>query len=562
MTTATADSPAEVMQRLYGFEQSMPSRVWLTQPMGKGEVKTYTFSEALNEARRIAAHLASRQLPPGSHIGILSKNTAHWFLTDLAIWMAGHVSIPLYPMLTAQSIAQIVEHSEAKLVFIGKLDGWEKMKPGIPASMPTIYMPLSAERGAAGTNWDEIVASTAPIAGSPTRKDSDIATIIYTSGTTGEAKGAMHRFSNMAAAAKGIGQVLSMQATDRVLSYLPLAHVVERWLIETCSYMFGYQVFFAESLDTFILDLQRARPTLFVSVPRLWLKFQAGVHSKMPAKKLARLLSIPILSGIVKKKVLTNLGLNHVRFAGTGSAPISQEIFDWYRKLGLELLEGYGMTENFAYSHCGRPGRVRPGYIGETYLHVEHRISPEGEVQVRSPGNMIGYYKNEAATRAMFTEDGYLKTGDRGEIDQQGRLRLTGRLKELFKTSKGKYVVPSPIESKLVGNGLLEQACVTGAGQPQPCAVVVLAEDTRKKLASGETNVPAIETALQRHVDDINSTLDEHEKLDFIAVARQPWLPENGFLTPTLKVKRQVVETTFAPMLDAWYGARKAVAWE
>ncbi|MCP4409514.1 MAG: AMP-binding protein, partial [Gammaproteobacteria bacterium] len=304
-------------------------------------------------------------------------------------------------------------------------------------------------------------------------------------------------FSAMHKSAKGICEYLNTRADDRMLSYLPLAHSFERFVVESHSFYAGFPLYFAESLDTFLQDLQRARPTLFISVPRLWLKFQLGVFHKVPPKKLNRLLKIPILSGIVKKKILTQLGLNHVRFAGSASAPIPKEIIEWYRDLGLELLEAYGMTENMAYSHCTKPGEVRPGYVGSPFPGVQQRISEDGEILVNSPGNMTGYYKMPEKTAEEFTEDGFFKTGDMGEIDEKGRLKITGRLKELFKTSKGKYVAPVPIENLLANHPRLEACCVTGAGYPQPFGVVMLSEEARRTLD-------------QAHRSDIESELSDH----------------------------------------------------
>lgn len=548
------------LENAYHWEKVLADRAFLTQPMGGGVVREWTWKQAMDEVRRMAAHFRSLGLPPGSRIAMLAKNQAHFIMADLAIWMAGHVSVPLYPTLAASTIAQILDHSGASLILIGKLDGWDAMKPGVPASLPRIILPLSPEKE--GETWDQIIARTEPMKENPSRGADDLATIVYTSGSTGVPKGVMHSFRTMGTSAVRVGKHMNVNDSDRMLSYLPLAHVFERWVVEMGAIFGGFHIFFAESLDTFVEDLKRARPTIFISVPRLWLKFQGGVFAKMPPKKLARLLKIPIVSGIVKKKVLAGLGLDHVRFAGSGSAPIPPEVIDWYRSLGLQLLEGYGMTENFAYSHISNPGRSRAGYVGEPLPGVEHRISPEGEIQVKSPGSMVGYYKADELTKEAFTDDGFLKTGDRGEIDAEGRLRITGRVKELFKTSKGKYVAPAPIENHLLASSLLEQACVSGAGQPQPHALVVLAEQTRKDLASGTVTKEQIAQGLDTLLAEINPKLDPHEQLDFIAVAKEPWLVENGLLTPTMKIRRGEVEARYAPMIEGWYGAKKHVVFE
>jgi long-chain acyl-CoA synthetase len=280
----------------------------------------------------------------------------------------------------------------------------------------------------------------------------------------------------------------------------------------------------------------------------------------MPPAKLERLLKIPILKGIVKKKILVGLGLDQARFAGSGSAPMPAEVIEWYRKIGLELLEGYGMTENFAYSHVSRPGEVRVGYVGTTYPDVEHKISPEGEILVKSPGNMMGYYKNEEATKESFTEDGFLKTGDLGEIDEMGRLKITGRAKELFKTSKGKYVAPAPIENLIANHPRVENCVVTGSGHPQPHCVVMLSEDAVADLEKGAKET--IESELAEHLKAVNSQLPHHEHVAFLAVTKDSWMPENGFLTPTLKIKRATLESTYTPMADKWYSSKQPVVWQ
>jgi long-subunit acyl-CoA synthetase (AMP-forming) len=264
----------------------------------------------------MAAHLKSLDLEPGSHIGLISKNCAHFIFTDLAIWMAGHVSVALYPTLNADTIDYILNHSESKLLFVGKLDGWEEVQKGIPAGMPCISLPLAPPNDY--ESWDSITARTEPLQ--------------------------MHSFGAIAASVDGAEEVFHATDKDRMLSYLPLAHVFERYFVELQGFRSGMQLFFAESLDTFVADLNRTQPTIFLSVPRLWLKFQLGVFHKLPPEKLRRLLRIPLLNRVIKKKVLTGLGLQHVRLAASGSAPIPPDLIQWYRDLGLELLEGYGMT--------------------------------------------------------------------------------------------------------------------------------------------------------------------------------------------------------------------------
>ena len=387
-----------------------------------------------------------------------------------------------------------------------------------------------------------------------------MATIVYTSGSTGMPKGVMVSFGSMAISSRGLAETLQVSPEDRMLSYLPLAHVFERWIVETTSLIHGFHVYFAESLTTFVADLRRAKPTLFVSVPRLWLKFQLGVFAKVPPKKLAFMLKVPILNNKVRKKVLGNLGLEHVRFAGSGSAPIPASLIQWYRDLGLELLEGYGMTENFAYSHVSNPGRARVGYVGSPYPEVEHRISEEGEIQVKGPGSMMGYYKEPEMSAEAFTEDGFLRTGDLGEIDGDDRLRITGRTKELFKTSKGKYVAPAPIENKLVIHPALELARVGGSGFPQPHAIVMLSDEARASLGDPAARA-AMGDSLAALLEEVNASVDHHEQLGFLSVVAESWQIENGFLTPTMKLKRGRIEDVYGDQVEGWYEAKSSIVW-
>jgi long-chain acyl-CoA synthetase len=547
-----------------------PDRRFMTQPLGGGELKLFTFSQVFDEARRIAAYLQSLGFEKGSRIALCSKSCAWWIICDIAIWLSGHVSVPVYPTLTAETVQYILDHSESKLLFIGKLDEhpWNEMKHGVNKDMPTVTFPLSPaqEHGQAGEGnhetWDSLIQKCEPIQDICNRTPEEMATIIYTSGSSGRPKGVMHDFRTMFVTTVSIVQIFNGSEKDRYLSYLPLAHGMERWLGECTALYCGGDLFFAESIQTFVEDLKRASPTVFVSVPRLWSKFQQGVYSKMPPKKLDFYLSIPIFNIFVKKKILKELGLDKVRIAGSGSAPIPKELIQWYKRLDLEVLEGYGMTENFNYSHFNRPGNVLAGTVGQPYDHVQVRISsPNSEIQVKGPGTMIGYYKNPEATNETMTEDGFLKTGDTGEIDSVGRLTITGRIKELFKTSKGKYVAPAPIETKLTNHPKVELACVCGESFPQPHAIVQLSEHVVVVVKSGKSSNDVTTTELEEHLKSVNSTLDPHEQLDFMVVVKDEWLPENGFLTPTFKIVRRKIEEMYNPHNKEWYESTKKIIW-
>jgi long-chain acyl-CoA synthetase len=551
------------LQRLYHWEKTAPNRVALTQPTGGGAAEDLTWAQAGDQVRRVAAYLKAQGWEPGSRVALLSKNCSWWMMTDLAIWMAGYVSVPLYPTLAAETVRQILTHSEAKACFVGKLDGWETMKPGVPADMPCISYPLSPPDAlAAFEDWDAICARTEPMSGNPVRGEEELATLIYTSGTTGMPKGVMQSFGSFAwALDKGIKRI-PMSGEDRMLSYLPLAHVVERMLVEHGWLRTGMHVYFAESLDTFAQDLQRARPTIFFSVPRLWVKFQQGIHHKMPPAKLNRLLSIPILGGIVRKKVMKALGLDQCKFAAGGAAPMPIALLAWYSKLGLHINEGYGMTENLALSHITEPGKNQQGTVGPAYEGVEQRIDPEtGEIQMRSPALMTGYFKEPEKTQETFTADGWLRTGDKGSIDKQGLLRITGRVKDLFKTGKGKYVAPAPIEDKLVMHEAVEACVVSGANLGQPLGIVMLNADAVAKMSDTGARHD-METSLAAHLKGINATLDPHERLQCVVVVTTAWTVDNDVITPTFKVKRNRIEDLYAKNYEAWEASGKKVIWQ
>jgi long-subunit acyl-CoA synthetase (AMP-forming) len=546
---------------LYYWAANTPDNIYLTQPFPDGRVEDITWKQAADQVSRMAAYLISQNLPERCNIAILGKNSAHWILADLAIWAAGHISVPLYSTLNGETAAYVLEHSEAKLMFLGKMDGtadgWDDIKGFIPTSLPIVSLPMSPLDDR--PKWLDIITENEPVEPKLPRLD-DLATMIYTSGSTGQPKGVMHGFRSMAAVADGLRQMFSASADDRMLSYLPLAHVAERAAVETQSLYYGFRVYFANTLETFQQDLQRARPTFFFSVPRLWMKFYLGVNAKIPLSKQKLLFSIPVIRSIIKKKILRQLGLDHCKVALTGAAPLSAEIIGWYRNMGLELLEVYGMTENFGYSHISRPDQVKVGYVGIANPGVAHRISDIGELEVKSPGQMQGYFKNDEKTREDTTDDGFLKTGDMGEIDSEGYLRITGRVKDLFKTSKGKYVVPVPIENRF-NHPAAEVVCVAGSNQTQPCMMMLLSEEARSGLNKGDSR-EVLERELIDELAEVNIQCESHEKLAFIVLVKEPWTVENGMLTPTMKIKRNVIEAFYAEKMEGWAAQNKKIVWE
>jgi long-chain acyl-CoA synthetase len=547
------------LQRIYQNERERGSSVFLTQP-GQGTVREWTWGEAMGDVRRVAAYLKAQNWAPGSRIAIFSKNCAWWIMADFAIWMAGHTSVPIFSSLSDASLGAILAQSEPVACFLGPRDRPPAADDTPLAGLDLISFP-GVPRPGGTVGWEELIEREKPLEESPVREPRDIATIIYTSGTTGAPKGVMQTFLSLALMVKSIMPSLDTLRSpeERMLSYLPLAHIAERAIVEVNSLYIPLHIFFAERQETFLADLHRAQPTIFFTVPRLLIRFEQGVMEKIPAPRLALLLRIPIVSGMVRKRILKTLGLDSVRLAASGSAPLPVEILKWYHRLGLNLNEGYGMTET-GISHVTLPGKARDGYVGNASPYADTRISGDGEVEIKGPMNMAGYYRNPSLTKACFTPDGYFRTGDRGEIDAEGRLRIVGRLKEEFKTSKGKYVIPAQIEKELDLSGLFAAVCVLGAGRTSPFALAVLNPEKRALSQSAATRA-AIEEQLKEELQRVNQKLEHYEQLRFLVIADQPWTVDNGFLTPTLKVRRACVEDLFTPSFDAWERSAKTILW-
>jgi long-chain acyl-CoA synthetase len=556
-----------ILDRIYEHEVAQRDAVFMTQPIGAGEVVDITWGQAVGEARRMAAYLREQGLKRGDRIAMLAKNSAHFIIAEIAIWMAGGATVAIFPTETAENVHYVLEHSESSLLFVGRLDAWEQQRSGVPARLHCIALPLAPAACAASgcTSWQDIIARTAPLTGRPARADDELAMLLYTSGSTGQPKGVMQSFGSITRRVEAGLTDLDVQLPDgtsrRILSYLPLAHAYERGAVE-CPILYSGEghIFFADTLASFADDLRRARPTVFVSVPRLWLKFQQGVLAAMPASQLDALLDNPATAPAVGRKVLAGLGLEEVRLAVSGSAPISVELLGWYRRLGLNLVEGYGMTEDFAYSHRTTAKFCEPGYVGVPSPGVQVRLDDDGEILIKSPGALVGYYKRPDLNAQCFTEDGFFRTGDLGEQRPDGQLRITGRKKELFKTAKGKYVAPAPIENRLNAHPMIEQSMVSGVGRPAPYAMVMLNEFIRPKLSEAATR-NQVEADLAELLRVTNESLVSHERLARLVITNEPWSIENGYLTPTMKIKRSRLEAMAEPAIGSWYAAPGPVVW-
>ncbi|MFT6006623.1 MAG: long-chain acyl-CoA synthetase [Pseudoalteromonas tetraodonis] len=549
-----------IIEHFYGWESTEPNRPFLRQPFGD-QWTVITYGQAGAQARCIVTALQSRGLQPGDHVGIYSKNCMHWIIADLAILMGGFVSVPFYASLPKNQLAQVVELGDLKALFIGRLDKWGDKAQAIPEGLPTIKFPhyQGDPEVSVGDAWDELVAANQPTLTNHVPNLDELWTIKFTSGTTGTPKGVMHPHRTPARiiADEQESNWIGMNELQgaKFFSFLPLNHVGERMGIEVPAIALGAQISFAEKLDTFADNLRDTQPSFLFAVPRIWTLFYQGVTAKIPEKKLNRLLKIPIVSSILKRKLKTAMGLRDIKIAATGAAITPAFIKDFYHKLDIHLIEAYGMTE-VCGSMTNSPDSDAPAdSVGRAIPFGEVKIDPDSkEILMKSPYMMTGYYKDPVRTEEVL-KDGWLQSGDRGTLDQNGYLRVTGRVKDAFKTSKGSYVTPNPLEETIANNQYVEQVCVAGIGLPQPIALINLSE------LGVQASRELVEAALIKTVSELNATRSNFERISTTIIDQQTWSPDNGLLTPTLKIKRGELDDKYSPQYLAWHESDNKVEW-
>ncbi|AUW04128.1 AMP-dependent synthetase [Vibrio campbellii] len=537
------------------WAEERPNDVYLKQIINRQFVE-FTYAEVADKALKLVTALRNLGVQPGDKVALVSKNCAEWFICDLAMMLGDYVSVPIFPTAGADTIEYCVTHSESKALIGGKLDDPAATQQVIDSMPDLISIALPYDTAPkCQYQFTEIIADVEPSAERPQHHDDKLMSLVYTSGTSGLPKGAMLTYGAFSWSVQQLINHIGIQENDRLFSYLPLAHITERVYIFGSSIMGGVTTAFPESLDTFIEDVKMHRPTLFISVPRLWTLFQQRIQDKLPQKKLNILLKIPFINSLIKKKLADGLGLDQARVLGCGSAPVSPALLEWYRSVGLNITEAWGMTESFAYSTLNYPFRAdKIGSVGNAGPGIELKIADDEEIMVRGKGLFSGYYKNDIATQESFDSEGWLHTGDIGSIDADGYLTIQGRKKDTFKTSKGKFVAPVPIEKKLFEYSRVEMMCLIGLGLPGPILLVVphdfpnfdkerYARTTRKVIAR------------------MNQELESHEQIKGVLMIQEPWSIENGILTPTLKIKRHVLEQKYHELGHNWPKG-ELIVWE
>ncbi|AMG02717.1 AMP-binding protein [Vibrio mimicus] len=544
--------PNEMLLR---WVQERPNEVYLKQIINRQFVE-FTYAEVADQALRLVSALRALGAEPGDKIALISKNCAEWFICDLALMLGDYVSVPIFPTAGSETIDYCLEHSESKILIVGKLDD-NKATAQVLAARPNIIsisLPYSSA-APCQYQYQSLIKQYEPSEERPTHYDEKLMSLVYTSGTSGLPKGAMLTYGAFTWSVQQLVNHIGIQEGDRLFSYLPLAHITERVYIFGSSILGGVPTAFPESLDTFIEDVKMQRPTLFISVPRLWTLFQQRIQDKLPQKKLNILLKIPFINSLIKRKLADGLGLDQARVLGCGSAPVSPALLEWYRSIGLNVTEAWGMTESFAYSTINYPFRAdKIGTVGNAGPGIELKIADDEEIMVRSKGLFAGYYKNDAATAESFDNQGWLHTGDIGSIDSDGYLTIQGRKKDTFKTAKGKFVAPVPIEKKLFEYSRVEMMCLIGSGLPAPILLAIPHNFPNFDRARYERTT-------QKVIARINNELESHEQIKGVLMIKEPWSIDNGILTPTLKIKRHVLEKKYHDTGQNWPKGQ-LVVWE
>ena len=558
-------------------------------------------SQIIERAENIALGLYSIGLRKGDRAAILAANSPEWTLSDAGCQFGGVVDVPVYTTLAPDSVAYIINDSGARVFFLQNkecferiqhvLDGCDSIETlvffdfeGIDAKNAISLIELESRgeklKSEKPKLISELVSSVLP---------GDICTLIYTSGTTGEPKGVMLSHTNIVSNVVGAGRDYEFAGRDTSLSVLPLSHVFERGGMYVYL-MYGMAVYYAESIDKVPENLQEVRPTIFIGVPRIFEKVyekarltasrSSQIREKIfdwaidVAKEYASLnekgepipMSLTAKHNLADKLVYTKLrdffGGN-LRFCITGGAALSDEIFLIFTGAGIKIMQGYGLTETSPVVTSSNPANVKVGTVGKPIRNVQIRIASDGEIEVSGPNVMLGYYHKEQATKEAFTSDGWFKTGDIGSIDTDGYLKITDRKKELFKTSGGKYIAPSPIEQMIKGSRFVNQVVLVGNERKFPAALIVPNFEmlaSYSELKGLEIKTPAefcsnerIRDLLERQVASVTTGLSQYEKVKKIALLEHELTVEDGELTPTLKVKRRVVNEKYREVIDRLY---------
>ena len=520
------------------WAETCPDRVWLRDLREQGS-DDYTWAEANAQIRALAAMLEDR-FGHGERMGILSRNRPHWFMADIAIIASGNVSLSLFTTLPASTAEYILDFTEARVLFVGETQNWEAVKSILREDVTLIALPgVVLDRP--HLRWEDLLDEWAGRAPDYECAADDMMSLVFTSGTTGLPKGVIQTHDSNLVPIRRFIKAFGIREAPRYFSYLPLSHIAERQIVEFSSIVVCGEVSFNESPETILRDLQRTRPHMFFGPPRIWEQFQQAVIGKFGGQAELEKALAADREGI-GQLVLDTMGLNEVEFCLVAAAPTPPALIHWWEIFGLTLMEGFGQTEAMGLI-VSSPEQRRIGSIGKPLGEVEYRITEEGELAVKAEGCTPGYYRMPEKT-AELIRDGWIHTGDKARVDEEGFLYITGRVKDYFKTIQGKFVAPPPIEGEFAKNPHAEQQCLLGRGFSKTIMVAVLTPDARQK-AREELEASFLET-----LEDINREVEKHARIGGVILSSEPWEIANEVLTPTLKIRRDQVEALFGEMAE------------
>jgi long-chain acyl-CoA synthetase len=516
------------------WAEACPDETWLRERQGD-EITEWSWSQVRAQAHAIGAW-EEQALPAGvTNIGILSRNRAHWFMADLGSIAAGNVTIPMFTTLPQDTARYVMEFTDMKVLFVGETENWDKVEAVLPADIQLITLP-GVELEREHLRWEDLVAAHAGQRPSYQCSPQDLISIVFTSGTTGVPKGVMQTHESNVIPIDRFKDSFALPERGRYFSYLPLSHIAERQIVEGSSLMSGGVVHFNENMGTLLRDLPECRPHMMFGPPRVWETIQQVITGHFGSADAVTAALEQDREG-TGKQVREMLGLDEVMYALTAAAPTPPALIHWFGDFGITLMEGFGQTE--AMGLCANTHEDRRiGSIGRIVGDVEAKLSHEDELLIRATGCSTGYYKMPEKTAETFV-DGWVHTGDKARIDEDGFIYLTGRVKDYFKTMQGKFVAPTPIENEFSKNPYTEQICLLGRGYSKTVMTCVLSA-----LAQQE-DPEKVAQALVTLVQKVNQDVDKHARIGAVIISNDPWSIDNGMLTPTLKIRREQVEQRF-----------------
>ncbi len=600
------NSPSETVPKIFARTvRKYGDRVALRRKT-LGIWEDISWNDYYTAAGQIGLALVALGLKKGDRVAIIGENCPEWVFIDLGVQCVGGVTVGIYTTSSAEQCQYLINHSESKFFFVQneeQLDKWLSFKANAPQLQKVIVWDLTGLRHF----QDAQVMSLAALLGLgkeearkhpglfetliDTVKPEDLALLIYTSGTTGPPKGAMLTHANVTWMAAAVARANPVYETDEVLSFLPLCHIFERLFTVLIHIQFGYVVNFIENLDTVPENMREVSPTVGYGVPRIWEKYHANIMIRIEkasyfkrsifqlalriGERYARMRVIyqlpppPLLSWayrcahfLVFRKLKQRLGFDRMRVAYSGAAPISPEVLLFFQSIGLNLLEGYGQTEGSGVTSANRTTQYRLGTVGLPVPGVQVRIAEDGEILMRSPGVFKGYFKDEKAT-AQAIEDGWLHTGDIGELDSAGYLRIIGRKKDIIITAGGKNISPQHIENLLKFSPYINDAVVIGDRRKYLSALVVLDEENVTRYArdhklqystySDLAQNPGIYRLIAAEVEKVNEKLARVEQIKKFVILPKKLYEEDGEVTPTLKVKRKAIQEAYMDIIEEIY---------